>query len=336
MTAIRGNVRWLAFLPRPRTSVYCLGVSFHRLCKSCFCRIDFDQCFSEIRNGLHGHIGGTDNQGNPVNDTVNATSITYDLCIQACGSGAAPSPGPRSWDNLMSVVLALGSPCLAAYSLTLTVLNNKWVARRFARSQYPNNRHAALILSITTDGNLLASLVLLPENDEWWIVLAEWLDYADIHTWTIAGVTSVAWVIVAYALTIIDAFSTISTNPNSNGQGLSGVGWLWMLPLMRLGRLTTALNRANSIAYVAGPNGVSGREIDARPLYRDQEATAPIYNYSRFSRLPRWWKNLLAFRLAAEKAHRYKPVNGNVQWHVANRNHVVHPRTERGRPSRLK
>jgi hypothetical protein len=34
-----------------------------------------------------------------------------------------------------------------------------------------------------------------------------------------SGVTSVAWVVIAYALTIIDAFSTISTDPNSNAQG---------------------------------------------------------------------------------------------------------------------
>ncbi|KAJ6612511.1 hypothetical protein B0H10DRAFT_2051911 [Mycena sp. CBHHK59/15] len=340
---------WLAFLPRPRLFLILvflfIGCTDHALAS-----INFDQCFSEIRNGLHGHIGGTDNQGNPVNDTVNATSITYELCIQACGSGGAafswspfsqqfsawllpwlallsqfPFGSKYQWDNLMSVVLTLGSPCLAAYSLTLTVLNNKWVARRFARSQYPNNRHAALILSslqqsplkVTTDGNLLASLVVLPENDEWWIVLAEWLDYADIHTWTIAGVTSVAWVIIAYALTIIDEFSTIiSTNPNSNGQGLVGVGWLWMLPLvigyLQLSprcdseRLTTALNRANSILYVAGPNGViRAEEIDARralsfhfdrdeALYRDQGPPPQSTIIRGFSRLPRWWKNLLS------------------------------------------
>ncbi|KAJ6607037.1 hypothetical protein B0H10DRAFT_1956653 [Mycena sp. CBHHK59/15] len=55
------------------------------------------------------------------------------------------------------------------------------------------------------NGNLLASLVVLAENDEWagWTALAEWLDYADIHTWTIAVCTkacqrhNLAWVIIA-------------------------------------------------------------------------------------------------------------------------------------------
>lgn len=98
----------------------------------------------------------------------------------------------------MSAILALGSPCLAAYSLSLTVLNAKWVSRRFANVGYPNTRYAALILSslqqsplkVTTEGSLLASLVVLPENDPWWEELSIWLDFADIHTWTIAGASS--------------------------------------------------------------------------------------------------------------------------------------------------
>jgi hypothetical protein len=184
--------------------------------------VDFSKCFAEIRSGQHGTnvTGGTDNQGNPVSSLNNATSITYALCIRACGPGGGtfswsafsqqfsawllpwlallsqfPFGSRYKWDNLMSVILALGSPCLAAYSLSLTVLNAKWVARRFGNINYPNGGHAALILSslqqtslkVTTEGGLLASLIVLPENDPWWKELAEWLDYADIHTWTIAG-----------------------------------------------------------------------------------------------------------------------------------------------------
>jgi hypothetical protein len=182
--------------------------------------VDFNQCFAEIKNGSYGMTGGTDNQGNPVPDITTATSITYELCIRACGKGGGafswsafsqqfsawllpwlallsqlPFGSRYKWDNLMSVILALGSPCLAAYSLALTVLNTKWVASRFANSKYPNSLHAIIILSslqqtplkVTTEGSLLASLVVLPENDAWWRELAEWLDYADIHTWTIAG-----------------------------------------------------------------------------------------------------------------------------------------------------
>ncbi|KAF7365133.1 hypothetical protein MVEN_00384600 [Mycena venus] len=282
-----------------------------------FAAVDFPRCFDEIRRGLHGTQGGTDNQGNPVANITEATSITYEFCKQACGTGG----GPFSWssfsqqfsawllpwlallsqfpfgskykeDNLMSVILSLGSPCLAAYSLALTVLNTKWIARRFANIKYPNSHDATLILStlqqtplkVTTEGGLLASLVVLPENDAWWKELGNRLDYADTHTWTIAGATSVAWVALAYSLTIADAFSTISTDPNSNGQGLSGVGslWLWMLPLtigahflsnfMLLGlssypgylqisprcdaaRVGKAINDTNEHSFVARPTG---------------------------------------------------------------------------------
>jgi hypothetical protein len=40
-------------------------------------------------------------------------------------------------------------------------------------------------------------------------------------------------VVIAYGVTIGDAFSTISTDPNRNGPGFAGVGciWLWMLPV---------------------------------------------------------------------------------------------------------
>ncbi|KAJ7610687.1 hypothetical protein B0H17DRAFT_1221265, partial [Mycena rosella] len=181
--------------------------------------VDFPQCFADIRNGSHGPTGGTNNQGIPVPDITKATSITYEFCLQACGSGGGafswsafsqqfsawllpwlallsqfPFGSRYRWDNFMSVILALGSPCLAAYSLSLTVLNAKWVARRFANIDYPNRQHAALMLSnlqqiplkVTTEGSLLASLIVLPENDPWWKEVMERLDYADIHTWTIA------------------------------------------------------------------------------------------------------------------------------------------------------
>ncbi|KAJ7175939.1 hypothetical protein C8R46DRAFT_75120 [Mycena filopes] len=133
--------------------------------------VDFDQCFTDIRNGTHGTTGGRDNRGNPV-AIADATSITYELCIRACGTGPAafswsafsqqfsawllpwlallsqfPFGSRYKWDNLMAALLALGSPCLAIYSLTLTVLTTKTLRRRFDNLEYPNSRHAALILS---------------------------------------------------------------------------------------------------------------------------------------------------------------------------------------------
>ncbi|KAJ7147042.1 hypothetical protein C8R43DRAFT_1011612 [Mycena crocata] len=378
------NVSPIPMASRYYLILFCVAIASADLV---FASVDFSKCFDEIRNGTHGTAGGTNNQGDPVDDATKATSITYALCIQACSSGGGPFSWsafsqqfsawllpwlallPQSfpfgskykWDNLMSAILALGSPCLAAYSLALTVLNTKWVGRRFANSIYPNSRHAAIILSslqqtplkVTTEGGLLASLVILSENDPWWKELAEWLDYADIHTWTIAGVTSVAWVVIAYALTIIDAFSTISTDPNSNGQGLSGVGsiWLWMLPLtigyLQISprcdaeRVTNALSRANNISYVAGANGTVNADSvsDMRALsfhtyreslYRDQEATAPIYNYARFLPFIQVVEEFVSvFHYATENAKKRIPVNNGVPWEAGDGKNI-HPANRSG------
>ncbi|KAI3608193.1 hypothetical protein WG66_006613 [Moniliophthora roreri] len=92
-------------------------------------------------------------------------------------------------ENLSSVLLTLGSPTLAAYSIAITILNGRWIARLFSSHSYPNTRNAIRILSslqqaplrVSLDPYLLSSLIILPENDEWWAELVVWIDYT--HTW---------------------------------------------------------------------------------------------------------------------------------------------------------
>jgi hypothetical protein len=139
------------------------------------------------------------------------------------------------------MLLTLGSPTLAAYSLALTVLNGRWIAQLFSKYRYPNAKNAVRILSslqqsplrVDTDDVLLASLIMLPQNDEWWEELVVWLEYP--HTWSISAATSIAWVIIAYIFTIIDYFSQDaqnSLNPNGDGVGSIGSLWLWLLPIV--------------------------------------------------------------------------------------------------------
>ncbi|KAJ7069762.1 hypothetical protein C8F01DRAFT_1113894 [Mycena amicta] len=352
-----------------------------------YASVDFPQCFNDVRSGLHGTDGLTDNDGNPTTDLAHATAMTYKKCVDVCGSGSGPFSWSSfsqqfsawllpwlallsqlpfgckyNWDNLMSVFLTLGSPCLAAYSLSLTVLNTKWVARRFNNINYPNKHWAAIILSgmqqmaLKVDNSccLLASLIVLRENDQWWEKLEENLNYADLHTWSIASVTSIAWVVVAYALTVVDAFTTISTDPNSNGQGLSGVGsiWLWMIPVtigyLQLSprcdaeRVSKVLREANKECFVASANGVVNvdelseeRALSIQSyghhqtLYSDQEATAPIYSYSRF--LPFIYvveEVACAFEAATKKAHQRIPVSGT-RWEPGD-GKTVHHHNRRG------
>ncbi|KDQ61195.1 hypothetical protein JAAARDRAFT_55887 [Jaapia argillacea MUCL 33604] len=342
---------------------------------------NFAQCLAEIKSGEWGTVGGTDNKGNPVANISEATAITYDLCVRACGSG----PESAQWSgfsqqfatwllpnlalisqlpygaksrlgNFTSVVLALGSPTLAAYSLALTVLNGRWVTRRFQSIAYPNTEKAVLNslqqapLRITSEDALLNSLVILHRNDKWWKELADALDFT--QKWSKAAAASVAWIIIAYILSIVDAFDNLYGDSNPTGlkavitwfgEG-SGFLWMWLLPTvvgwLQLSpkcdwiRLSKAMERTNPLAFVATPNDVVAASsiseerafiIDAHPdgllchrhgsLACDEELTAPIFNYTRLLGWVQAVEDVAAvFRVAAQKANHHIPVDTEVAW----------------------
>ena len=248
-------------------------------------------------------------------------------------------------DNLTATLLTVGSPTLAAYSLALTVLNGRWIARRFASSTYPNTRNAVRILSslqqaplrVASEGPLLPSLVVLSENDEWWTELVAWLDHT--HIWPISTAASIAWVVVAYIFTVVDSFTADLTGSHIHATGEAiGSVWLWLLPIVvgwlqispkrDSARLHHAVNRANQIAYVAGalPHDQPQRARDVADGYavslavgpgdvlrRDEGCMVPIFNYARF---PSWVEAVEtvanAFDAASENARQHRPVSG--QW----------------------
>ncbi|KDR69081.1 hypothetical protein GALMADRAFT_77794 [Galerina marginata CBS 339.88] len=332
--------------------------------------VNFDQCLKDINNMTID--GKTDNHGHPLPpSTRDASAITYELCISQCGAGQEPfqwtmfSQEFSSWllpwlallsqlpfgandklHNLESMLLTLGSPTLAAYSLVLTVLNRRWIAQLFSNYRYANVQSAVRVLSslqqsplrVDADDELLASLVLLPQNDEWWTELVVWLDYT--HTWSISAAASIAWVIMAYIFTIVDYFSqSVLVTLDSNVQGIGSVGslWLWLLPIVvgwlqispkcDSNRLNQAFERANAIAFVATsispPRKASEiterraislklAEVDEARL--DERATPPIFNYARF--LP-WVHDVMVisdiFHNVSERNHHHDPVIG-VEW----------------------
>ena len=329
---------------------------------------NFTQCLIEIKAGKWGQVGGTDNNGTLVANISEATAITYDLCVRACGTDPQPfdwsafSQQFSAWllpwlalvsnlpfgaslrqDNILSVLLVVGSPTLAAYSLALTVLNGQWIATRFRGIRYPNSRHAVQVLQnlqhvplkIVTEDCLLASLVVLPENNHWWKDLFERLDYS--YTWSIASATSIIWVVVAYLFTLIDSFTNISVNSlNSSGQGVGSL-WLWLLPIVAAwlltspksdsDRVTHALRRANKIALVATPSGIfkvceryrkfgfSLRSHHHKAVFRDQERSPPVFNYARFLSWVEAAEEVhLAFRAASKNADAGVPVNTGLRW----------------------
>lgn len=347
--------------------------------------VDFASCILEVRSRSNSS-GATDNSGNPISNISSATAITYELCKEVCGSGAEPfvwnifSQQFTAWllpylalvaqlpfgadikfDNVVAVLLSVGSPTLAAYSLAITTSNGHWIARRFSRFSYPNVRNAVQILSrlqqtpikVITRGSLLASLVVLSENDRWWSELVNGLNYT--HTWSISSVASIIWVSIAYLFTVIDSFTgtiTLSTL-NANGQGVGSV-YLWLLPVvigwLQLGpkcdsvRLHQAVDRVNIDAYIAserGPipadesEGSGDRAISlskrTSSLHRDEQCSPPIYNYARFLSWVQAVEDVYqVFEEASERAERHVSVDPSIPWVRAEKGGKLRPENRRG------
>ncbi|KZV72883.1 hypothetical protein PENSPDRAFT_683287 [Peniophora sp. CONT] len=241
--------------------------------------------------------GAMDSQGHFLNlsdPNLNRSAIVampYGVCIACGGSGPEafdwstfatnfsawllpflalvsqlPFGSQLRQQNILSIFLTIGSPALAAYSLVICVLNWAEVPRAFEGIQYPNVEHAWRILGslqhsplyITHDSWTLASLVTLPENDQWWKSLAKGLDYEE--TWKTAVILQTAWVIIAFVFTVVDSFNDGLTDGfGSSGRG-TGTLLLWLLPLVvgwqRLSprcdyaRVRDALERSNESVYV--------------------------------------------------------------------------------------
>ncbi|KAJ6480370.1 hypothetical protein C8R45DRAFT_1005273 [Mycena sanguinolenta] len=347
--------------------------------------VDFETCLAEVQNHTWGETGGTDNHGRPVTNISNATAITYELCVRACGSGQGPfqwnifSQQFSAWllpylalisqlpygararlDNVVSMLLTVGSPTLAAYSLALTVLNGHWIAQRFSGVSYPNVKNAVKILSslqqaplqVNTEDSLLASLVVLHANDDFWEELTQLLNY--VHTWSISAVASILWVVIAYVFTVVDSFTgTVSFSTlNANGQSVGSiflwllpivVGWLQISPKCDSDRVHQAIDKANKIAYVATLEGkptLASDKSNKRAIYlrksagdihRDEQSTPPIYNYARF--LP--WTLAAehvyyAFREASKRSDIHQPVNSDMNWEKGDKNTRIHHLNRRG------
>ena len=268
------------------------------------------------------------------------------------------------------VALTVGSPTLAAFSLALTAVNTRWANDRFSGIKYPNHEKAvkALIclqqvpLRLTTHDGLLASLIVLPENDRWWECLVDRLEHS--HTWTIAAAASMAWVIIAFVFAVVDSFINVE-NLLSEGQGVGSlwlwlvpvvIGWLW-IPFSSYDKLRTAIDKANDLAIVAAsdvppqadigvgdsPNADGSRNTHPQSraydvsriqavrmsektevLTEDVARTAPVFNYARTWE---WWCIVetiaRAFEHADENAGNHVPVSCGKKWVPPGDRHIA-------------
>jgi hypothetical protein len=348
-----------------------------------------NQCFIDITtnaNLTNNLVGLLDGNGYPVSNISDATAISYSLCTSVCGDvrdfqWPALSQDFSSWllpylalisqlpfgaqyrfDDFMSAVLTVGSPVLAGYSLFATLLNSRWINLQFRQSvTYPNSRLAVSIVSslqqfpLRLDSDRFASLVVLPENDCWWKYLSELMDYT--HKWSAASATSIAWVIIAYVLSIANSPSNAFTSTQADG-GATGSMWLWLVPIvvgwLRLSpkcdfkSLTRAYNRADEHARTGSTDVAAGTSThraltitaqDDEVKSPDELLTPPIFNYSRL--LP-WAKTadtvLQVFKAASNKADKNIPVKQSGLWasEPSGLKYAIHPDNRSGTPEQIK
>ncbi|KAJ8594882.1 hypothetical protein M405DRAFT_783992 [Rhizopogon salebrosus TDB-379] len=325
--------------------------------------VDFTQCLNDLKanaNASQDLTGLLDSNGYPVSNVADAAAISYSLCTSACGAGQEPFQWPvfsqdfSAWllpnlalisqlpfgaryrpDNLMSAVLTIGSPVLAGYSLFITLLNSRWINRRFSQSvDYPNSRFAVSILSSLQQVPLrihhdFPSLVVLPENDIWWKYFSELVNYT--HTWSIASAASIAWVVIAYILTVVNS-PPYSFGVTADGEDTASM-WLWLIPIVvgwlqlspkcDFNRLQEAYERADRHTRRAAVDSHMGtsptstqRALTIAATDEDVESpdeliTAPVFNYSRSLRWASTAESIfLVFNAASEKAKKRLTVRG--------------------------
>ncbi|KAG2050425.1 hypothetical protein BDR06DRAFT_983988 [Suillus hirtellus] len=339
--------------------------------------VNFTQCLNNIvlnANSTQDFHGLLNSAGYPVSNVSDTTAITYSMCKSWCGTGQEAFQWPEfsqefsAWllpnialisqlpfgaryrlDNLMSAVLTVGSPALAGYSLFLTLLNSRWITYQFDSLNYHPNSHFALsILSslqqvplrLHPDHERLPSLILLENN--WWKCLAEFVDYT--HTWSIASATSIAWVIIAYILTVANSPSN-EADFQSDGEA-TGSLWLWLIPIVvgwlqlspkcDFNRLQAAYDRADRHNMHTGTadvrvgtlsassrraSAITAKENDV--MSPDELLTPPVFNYSRSLRWASTAETIfMVFKQdaeASEKAHSHLPVCGSDGIHDRNR-----------------
>lgn len=222
--------------------------------------VNLTQCFLVFLEGGFGGIGAVYPNGTLVPKGGNytfATGMSYSACVQHCGSGREstswfkfsqeisawllpwlalmsqlPFGSKYKLDDVSALALYIGSPALSAYSLIITLLNKRYIAIRFSKISYPNAHHMVQILTglqqvpLVTNkaGGLLASLVVLPQNDLWFSNLRKSLKCE--HGWSAAALTSILWIVVVYALTVSNTFID-DGHKDSSGQAVGSI-WLWV------------------------------------------------------------------------------------------------------------
>jgi hypothetical protein len=147
------------------------------------------------------------------------------------------------WNSFMSLCMAIGSPALITYSLSLTILNRFWVRQNFytiykqIKDPVKKDRVRAIQYLLqeaqqvpirVRDKGELTKLITRDENHSWWLRLRRNLDGTRRGV-TFSLVAQMLLASVAYLFTIIGAFQASIGDPSTALQIAAGNLWIWMV-----------------------------------------------------------------------------------------------------------
>lgn len=158
------------------------------------------------------------------------------------------------WDNLLSLCLAVGSPALATYSLTITILNRyslrtRWHSlhqtalsravhdkytdfrTRLKAIQYLLQEAQQVPLRASQERGWLSSLIVGPKNQAWWRNVQRRLSRTrrGVTFSLVAQITAAA---VAWLFTVSNGFIEGRGDRLVANQLGSGTLWLWLIPII--------------------------------------------------------------------------------------------------------
>ncbi|TGJ83945.1 hypothetical protein E0Z10_g4792 [Xylaria hypoxylon] len=147
--------------------------------------------------------------------------------------------------NVMSFCYAVGSPMLITYSLATTILNQHWLRETFQKLEASDRplhltsknvriflqESQQLPLRLSQEDGSLASLIILPDNADWWEKLKTSILLTRRGV-TLSLVAQIIVAVVSWILTIISAFVSSLGNASEALALSSGSLWVWLVPII--------------------------------------------------------------------------------------------------------
>lgn len=180
-----------------------------------------------------------------------STTFTNFLLPWLALTAQLPYETGSPWSSIMSFCLALGSPALITYSLTLTMLNRSWIRKRFdalakkcqeqqvqtryhgyrervRAAQYLLQEAQQVPLRASQERGWLSSLVVSGENQDWWLRLRNALKTTRRGV-TVSLVAQILAAVIAWILTITSGFIALLGDRTAALDISSGSLWAWLV-----------------------------------------------------------------------------------------------------------